>query len=160
MGLKYVVAKQIFGFDETKTAKFVPKQVITGQVTFNKLCTQVGQICGAHRGTVQLVIAGLVDALVNNLDDGKSVQLGEFGIFRPAIRAKATDKEEDADSSKIYRRRIVFTPGSALKQAMNNTSITRYAVPDRDYTDGTSGNGSNNSGGGNNKDDEFIDPTA
>jgi len=37
---------------------------------------------------------------------------------------------------------------------MNNTSITRYAVPDRDYTDGTSENG------GNNGDDEFIDPTA
>lgn len=60
MGLKYVVAKQVFGFDQTRTAKFVQKQVITGQVSFNKLCTQVGQICGAHRGTVQLVIAGLV----------------------------------------------------------------------------------------------------
>ena len=124
MGLKYVVAKQVFGFDETKTEKFVPKQVITGQVTFNKLCTQVGQICGAHRGTVQLVIAGLVDALVNNLDDGKSVQLGEFGIFRPSIKAKESDTEEEADASRIYKRKIIFTPGSALRQAMNNTSIT------------------------------------
>ncbi len=68
MGLKYVVTKQVFGFDETRTEKFVPKQVITGQVSFSKLCTQVGQICGAHRGTVQLVIAGLVDALINNLE--------------------------------------------------------------------------------------------
>ncbi|KAF5063921.1 HU domain fused to wHTH, Ig, or Glycine-rich motif [anaerobic digester metagenome] len=154
MGLKYVVAKQIFGFDETKTAKFVPKQVITGQVSFSKLCTQVGQICGAHRGTVQLVIAGLVDALVNNLDDGKSVQLGEFGIFRPSIKAKASDTEEEADASRIYKRKIIFTPGSALKQAMNTTSITRYVVPDRDYTDGTKGNS------GNNPDDDYVDPNA
>ncbi len=161
MELKYVIAKQVFGFDETKKARFVPKQVITGHVTFSKLCTQVGQICGTYRGTVQLIIAGLVDALVNNIDDGKSVQLGEFRIFRPAIRAKTVDKEEDADSSKIYRHRIVFTPGSALKQAMNNTSITHYAVPDRDYTDGTRGNSGNNPGGGDNGDDEFIeDPTA
>jgi len=158
MGLKYVVAKQVFGFDETKTAKFVPKQVITGQVTFNKLCTQVGQICGAHRGTVQLVIAGLVDALVNNLDDGKSVQLGEFGIFRPSIKAKASDTEKEADASRIYKRKIIFTPGSVLKQAMNNTSITRYVVPDTDHTDGTRGNGGNDSGG--NDDDDYVDPTA
>lgn len=155
MGLKYVVTKQVFGFDETRTAKFVPKQVITGQVTFSKLCLQVGQICGAHRGTVQLVIAGLVDALVNNLDDGKSVQLGEFGIFRPSIKANASDTEEEADASKIYRRKIIFTPGRALKDVMNSTSITRYAVPDTDYTDGTGGIGT-----GNNDDDDFIDPTA
>lgn len=158
MGLKYVVAKHVFGFDQTKTAKFVPKQVITGQVSFDKLCTQVGQICGAHRGTVQLVIAGLVDALVNNLDDGKSVKLGEFGTFRPAIRAKASDTEEDAKANTIYRRRIVFTPGAALKNAMNNTSITRYSRPDTDYTDGTCANGDGNSG--ENDDDDFVDPTA
>lgn len=88
MALKYVVTKQVFGFDKTKTEKYVARQVTSEQVSFSKLCMQVGQICGAHRGTVQLVIAGLVDALVNNLDDGKSVQLGEFGIFRPGIRAK------------------------------------------------------------------------
>lgn len=129
MGLKYVVTKQVFGFDETRTAKFVPKQVITGQVTFSKLCAQVGQICGAHRGTVQLVIAGLVDAMINNLDDGKSVQLGEFGTFRPSIRANAADTEEEADASKIYRRKIIFTPGIGLKTAMNRSSITRYAAP-------------------------------
>lgn len=160
MGLKYVVAKQIFGFDQTRTEKFVPKQIITGKVEFSKLCSQVVQICGAHRGTVQLVIAGLVDALVNNLDDGKSVQLGEFGTFRPAIRAKASDNEEDANANAIYRRRIIFTPGTALKDAMQATSITRYTVPDTDYTDGTRGNGGNNSGDGNNGDDDIIDPNA
>lgn len=154
MGLKYVVAKQVFGFDETKTAKFVPKQVITGQVTFNKLCTQVGQICGAHRGTVQLVIAGLVDALVNNLDDGKSVQLGEFGIFRPAIKAKAANSEEEATTNNIYRRRILFTLGTALKSAMDHTTVTRYSTPDTDYT--ITGNNNDN----HNDDDDYVDPTA
>ncbi len=151
MGLKYVVTKQVFGFDKTRTAKYVPKQIITGQVTFGKLCSQVGQICGAHRGTVQLVIAGLVDVLINNLDDGKSVQLGEFGTFRPSIRANAADTEEEADASRIYRRKIIFTPGGGLKTAMNNSSVTRYAVPDTDYTDGT---------GGYNPDDDFVDPGA
>ncbi len=115
MALKYVVTKQVFGFDKSKTEKYVARQVVSGQVSFSKLCTQVGQICGAHRGTVQLVIAGLVDALTNNLDDGKSVQLGEFGTFRPGIRAKAVSTEEDVSAENIYRRRIIFTPGTALK---------------------------------------------
>jgi predicted histone-like DNA-binding protein len=157
MGLKYVVAKQTFGFDQTRVEKYVPKQALTRKVDFSKLCSQVGQVCGAHRGTVQLVIAGLVDVLVNNLDDGKSVQLGEFGTFRPSINAKCSDTEEEANAGKIYRRKIVFTPGSALKVAMNKTTITRYSTPDTDYT--VKGNeGGNNNGG--NDDDDFVDPGA
>lgn len=134
MSLKYIVTKQTFGFDPDKTEKYVPRQVLSGQVNFKKLCTQVGQICGAHRGTVQLVITGLVDALVNNLDDGKSVQLGEFGTFRPAIRAKASDEKENATVDRIYRRRINFTPGTALQDVMNKASIMRFTVPNTDYT--------------------------
>ncbi|WP_195438931.1 HU family DNA-binding protein [Bacteroides thetaiotaomicron] len=127
MGLKYVVAKQVFAFDETKSEKYVVKQVSSGKISFSKLCTQVGQICGAHRGTVQLVIAGLVDVLVNNIEDGKSVQLGEFGTFRPAINAKAADTEEEANATKIYRKTVKFTPGAALKNTLENASVTRYA---------------------------------
>lgn len=134
MSLKYVVTKQVFGFDPQKTEKYVPRQVLAGQVNFQKLCTQVGQICGAHRGNVQLVITGLVDALINNLDDGKSVQLGEFGIFRPAIRAKASNDEKDATADRIYRRKINFIPGAALKEVMNKASIVRFTVPNTDYT--------------------------
>lgn len=157
MPLKYVVTKQVFGFDKTKTEKYVARQVTSGQVSFNKLCAQVGQICGAHRGTVQLVIAGLVDALVNNLDDGKSVQLGEFGIFRPGIRAKAADSEDGASAGSIYRRKVNFVPGTALKEAMNKASITRFASPDTDYTDK---NGLGKNEGNENDDDDFVDPTA
>ena len=154
MALKYVVTKQVFGFDESKTEKYVARQVVSGQVSFSKLCTQVGQICGAHRGTVQLVIAGLVDVLTNNLDDGKSVQLGEFGTFRPGIRAKAASTEEGVSAENIYRKRIIFTPGIALKDVMNKVSVTRFATPDTDYTKSNS----NNSGG--NDDEGDIDPSA
>lgn len=156
MGLKYVVAKQKFGFDETRTEKFVVKQVTSGKVSFSKLCTQVGQICGAHRGTVQLVIAGLVDVLVNNIEDGKIVQLGEFGTFRPAINAKAADTEEEANATTIYRKTVRFTPGTALKSTLENASVTRYATPDTDYTT----KGKDNGGSDWDDDDDFVDPTA
>ncbi|MDR2951303.1 MAG: DNA-binding protein [Prevotella sp.] len=154
MALKYVVTKQVFGFDKSRAEKYVARQVVSGQVNFSKLCTQVGQICGAHRGTVQLVIAGLVDALINNLDDGKSVQLGEFGIFRPGIRAKAASAEADVSAENIYRKRIIFTPGTALKDVMNKVSVTHFTTPDTDYTK------SNSSTGDGNEEDEYIDPSA
>lgn len=32
--------------------------------------------------------------MAEDIDDGKSVQLGEFGIFRPTIKAKSADTAE------------------------------------------------------------------
>ncbi len=74
MSLQYKVVKQIFGFDESKTLRYVVKPVTTGILTFDKVRSQVTQICGAHRGTVNLVIDGLLDVMVNNLEMGHSVQ--------------------------------------------------------------------------------------
>ncbi|MCD8079800.1 MAG: DNA-binding protein [Bacteroides sp.] len=158
MALNYVVTKRRVGFDEaSKSEKFVVRPVGMGEVSFEKLCTQVCQICGAHRGVVQQVIAGLVDAMINSLDDGKSVRLGEFGIFRPTLSARAVDNAEDASANTVRRKRILFTPGMAFKGALDQMSVTRYAMPDTDWTDGSSGSdssgGKGDNGGGDNGED-------
>lgn len=152
MAQDYVVTKRVFGFDDTKTAKYVVTPVSAGEVTFEKLCSQVVQICGAHRGVTQQVTAGLIDAMISNLEDGKSVRLGDFGIFRNSFRTRATDSEEDANVSCIRRRRIVFTPGKAFKNAINDMSVTRAATPKLDWTQGSGSNP------GNDDDDDVVDP--
>ncbi|MCC8188759.1 MAG: DNA-binding protein [Bacteroides sp.] len=146
MALKYVITKRIFGFDPEKTEKYVPRSVTMGEVSFEKLCQNVTLICGAHRGVVQQVIAGLVDAMVRDLDDGKSVRLGEFGNFRPSVRAHSADREEEVSADNIYRKHILFTPGKLFKRTLKEMSVTRYHQPDTDYTDGSSYNDNGDSG--------------
>ena len=41
MALKYVVKKRVFGFDKTKTEKYVAQNVITNTVNFRDLCKEV-----------------------------------------------------------------------------------------------------------------------
>lgn len=97
MGLQYVVAKRVFGFDKEKKVKYVAKSVGTGGLDFDKLCAKVSRILGIHRKTVDLVAAGLVDIMSEEIDDGKTVRLGDFGcsvllswgsapIRKPALR--------------------------------------------------------------------------
>ena len=52
MGLQYVVAKRIFGFDKDKNVKYVAKSVGAGELDFDKLCAKVSRILGIHRKTV------------------------------------------------------------------------------------------------------------
>ena len=157
MSIQYKVVKQVFNFDETKTEKYVVKTVTGEMLPFDKVRKQVCQITGSHRGTVNLVIDGLLDVLVNNLDMGHSVKLGEFGILRPGIRARAQDDEKEANANSIYRRKVNFVPGKMLKNFLKDVAVSRMTIPDTDFTDGSSGN--NNPGNGNTGNGE-IDPDA
>jgi hypothetical protein len=47
----------------------------------------------APRGVVKMVLDGLIDTLNININKGFSVQLGDFGCFRPGINAKSQDSE-------------------------------------------------------------------
>ena len=53
----------------------------------------------------------LVDMMAEDIDDGKTIQMGEFGLFRPTIKTKSADTEDAVKASNILSKRIVFTPG-------------------------------------------------
>ena len=131
MGLQYVVAKRIFGFDKDKNVKYVAKSVGAGELDFDKLCAKVSRILGIHRKTVDLVAAGLVDIMSEEIDDGKTVRLGDFGLFRPSFVGKSADTEAGVSASNIVRKRILFFPGKAFSQMLGNMSVTKMVVPIR-----------------------------
>lgn len=158
MGLQYVVAKRVFGFDETKAEKYVAKSVGSGELSFDKLCAKVSRILGIHRKTVDLVAAGLVDIMSEEIDDGKTVRLGEFGLFRPSFVGKCADTEAGVTAANIVRKRILFFPGKAFGQMLGSMSVTRMAIPDTDYTDGSSTGGGNSNPSGGKPGDENDNP--
>lgn len=132
MNIQYKVVKQTFGYDPEKTNRYVVKSVTGQRVPFDQVCLQLAQICGIHRCMATLIVGTLLDVLVNSIEMGHSVQLGEFGILRPALRAKARDNEWEVTSKTIYRRRVVFIPGKMLRDFMKNIPVTRFAVADVD----------------------------
>ena len=94
MAIKYEVKKVVFGFDKTNTEKFVAQTKVLGLVKFDKLCEEVQKVSMAPRGVVKMVIDGLIDTLNMDLDKGYSVQLGDFGCFRPGLNAKSQAERE------------------------------------------------------------------
>ena len=124
--------------NQFKIEKYVAQMKTLGVVGFKDLCDEVSKIGMAPRGVVKLVLDGLIDTLNMDINKGFSVQLGEFGCFRPGINAKSQDKLEDVTASTIYRRKIIFTPGFYFKDM-----LTRASVEKMDW----SGNGTVSGGG-------------
>lgn len=124
MSVKYRKRKIVLQFDkENPLSKYVATNVLIGSIGYNKLCDEVNQRTGMHRGVVDVVLKGVQDTMISFLEEGFSVKLGEFGSFRPAIQAKSQDKEEDVDSDTISRVKIIFTPGNKFQQMLNGVSI-------------------------------------
>lgn len=141
----------MFGFDKTKTEKYVAQLKTLGMVEFGDLCDEVTKVGMAPRGVVKMVLDGLIDTLNMNINKGFSVQLGDFGCFRPGLNAKSQDKEEDVKSDTVYRRKIIFTPGQQFKEMLTRASVTRAGW---DNSEVVSGGGSNPGTGGNGEEEE------
>lgn len=128
MAIKYEVKKVVFGFDKTKTEKFVAQAKVLGMVEFKTLCEEVQKVSMAPRGVVKMVIDGLIDTLNMDLDKGYSVQLGDFGCFRPGLNAKSQTGVKDVDANTVYRRKIIFTSGSYFKEMLGKVSVERLEL--------------------------------
>ena len=128
MAIKYEVKKVVFGFDESKTEKFVAQTKVLGLVGFKKLCEEVQKVSMAPRGVVKMVIDGLIDTLNMDLDKGYSVQLGDFGCFRPGLNAKSQTGVKDVDANTVYRRKIIFSSGSYFKEMLNKVTVERLEL--------------------------------
>lgn len=134
MALKYVVKKTVFGFDKTKSVKYVARPLLAGTVGYPALCDQVTKVGMAPRGVVKMVIDGTIDAIMWNLENHLSVKLGDFGTFRPAFGSKSQDSEEAVNAEALRHRKIIFTPGSYFKGMLQDVSIQKFDIPKTDET--------------------------
>ncbi|MDR0892927.1 MAG: HU family DNA-binding protein [Mediterranea sp.] len=125
MALKYVIKKTTFGFDDKKAEKYVARPFNVVNVDFKKLCNEVTKVAFVPRGTVKAVLDGLIDSLINYMEIGASVSLGEFGTFRPTFGSKSQDGAEGVTADTLKRRRIAFTPGEQLKEMIQKVSIRK-----------------------------------
>ena len=136
MSVKYRKKKIVLAFDtESPVSKYVAANVLVGSIDYNKLCDEVNQRTGIHRGIVDVVIKGVQDTMISFLEEGFSVKLGEFGTFRPSLQAKSQDKEEDVDADTVSRVKIIFTPGIKFRQMLEEVSIEAI---NNNTTEGTS----------------------
>lgn len=89
MALNYEVKKRVFGFDETKTEKYVAQMKTLGVVGFKDLCDEVSKIGMAPRGVVKLVLDGLIDTLNMDINKGFQYSWVSSAVSVPASTLRA-----------------------------------------------------------------------
>lgn len=127
MAIRYKKKQITLCFDkENKVEKYVAANVLVGNISYKKLCDEVCQRTGMHRGIVDVILKGLQDSMIAYMEEGFSVKLDEFGAFRPSINAKGQDSVDDVNAHTIIRKKIVFTPGSKFKSMLTDAGVELF----------------------------------
>lgn len=147
MAFRYVVKKRVFGFDESKSEKYVAASFSIGEISYDRLCDQVTKEGMAPRGVVKMVMDGLIDALSTYVSLGATVKLGDFGTIRPGLNCKSQSEAKDVTADSIYRQKLILTPGKRLKDMVKNSGITRISTNGEEIATSGGNNGGSGNGG-------------
>ncbi|MBC5633189.1 hypothetical protein [Parabacteroides hominis] len=141
MALRIRRIKKAFGFDETKTQKYVLVPDRATVVTFEHLCDQVVQVSSINRGMVQSTLYGLVQSMKTFIQQGHSVQVAGFGTFIPSFNAKSSLVEKDVNVDAIRKVKLRFIPSAELRQLLDNMEFEFDVVESTDDSKTSSGGG-------------------
>ena len=141
MALRIRRIKKAFGFDETKTQKYVLVPDRATVVTFEHLCDQVVQVSSINRGMVQSTLDGLVQSMKTFIQQGHSVQVAGFGTFIPSFNVKSSLVEKDVNVDAIRKVKLRFIPSAELRQLLDNMEFEFDVVESTDDSKTSSGGG-------------------
>lgn len=128
--IDYSVYLQSNPMDETAAPKAYAKAQMREQMTFKKFVSHIAAHNGAFsRGVVQGVISDTCSCVVEQLLEGKKVQLGELGYFWISLTSTGADSMESFSASNIKAVNIVFTPGEDFENLLSRARFN--AVPSR-----------------------------
>ena len=100
-------------------------QASAGMADLKALAADIEKQTAMTRADITAVLISLADVLPAYLKDGKSVRLGELGIFRISVSSEGTASEAELSARHVKGAKIVFIPAAALKASMANLS---YAI--------------------------------
>lgn len=116
--------------------KFYAQAVNNGYVLFTELCSDIAETCTLTSADVKAVLDRMNYMLDKHLKAGRIVQFGEIGNFRLALGSTGSLTEKDFSTSQIKQPKIVFTPGSKLRETRQLTAFEKEAEKGADKGSG------------------------
>lgn len=105
--------------------KFYATHVNKGKKSLKDISVDIEDRSSLSRGDISNVLDNLVDQIPKYLLDGQSVQLGDLGTFRLSLSSDGVDTPEVFNTGMIKNLKIIFTPGTMLKDELTKASYSK-----------------------------------
>ncbi len=126
--IDYSVYMQPNPRDEAAAPKAYAKAQMRENMSFSDFVSHIAGHNGVFsRGTVKGVLSDAVYCLVEQLLEGKKVQLGELGNFWVSLTSVGADSLENFSASNIKEVNIIFTPGEDFENLRGRATFNLVA---------------------------------
>ena len=128
MAVSYILTERGNPGNPTAAKKFYAQPKSSGELTFRKLGKEIAEGSTTVSDTdVVAVLNDLIKVLRRHLADGKIVRLGEFGAFQIGFGSTGAESEAKFNASMIRKPKVVFRPGTDLKEMLPTLKYTKAA---------------------------------
>ncbi|WP_158608358.1 HU family DNA-binding protein [Alloprevotella sp. OH1205_COT-284] len=103
----------------TKVKKFYPALISPVPMNNAKIIERIEKKCTLASSDVKAVVDALEVEIIDCLQAGLSVRLGDLGSFRASLRSKGAAKAEDVVVGNIMGVHVVFTPSGKMRRALS-----------------------------------------
>ena len=97
----------------------------TGTTDIDGLAKIISDSSTASRADVYLVLIGLVDAISQELEDGRSVHLGKLGSLSLSISSVGADTASEVTAFSIKKARLIFRPGPEIRNLLKKLKFIK-----------------------------------
>ncbi len=139
--LNYKIASRELPTKDGGLKKFYfARTVINNQISFEELCEELADGSTVDKADVMAVISRMTTVIARHLDRGNSVDCGTLGKFRPSVRSKSVEKEEDFRTELMKAPAVIFTPRKDFKECLIGSSFRLVKAKKDASTDSSSEN--------------------
>ena len=105
--------------------KFYASPVHDKEISLDGLTRAIEKTSTVNGADICAVLYAMVEEAVLGLSEGRIVRLGDLGSLRITLSSEGKDKAEEVTASAVKRTGVIFTPGSKLKDMLNNAKFKK-----------------------------------
>ena len=111
--------------DPESAPRYYAQAQAGGDVTIREMAERIQKSCTVTRADTMAVLIALEDTIVEGLQAGEIVRIGDIGSFQIGLSGKGVDVEKEYDVSMIKKAKINFRPGIALSGILTTLAFSK-----------------------------------
>lgn len=150
MGVSITVQKRVLKFTENEKTVYVAKAQRGDVIMPDKIAKYLAKDTGAPQAQVKMILDTLVESMMDWIEEGHGVKLGNFGSFMPTAKSASS---EDPDEVGVKRMWVTFYASKQLKDRLDEvkySTVNEFAETEKDDSGSAGGGDSSSSATGGN----------
>lgn len=125
MAIKFKILPRKNPQDLSAPEKFYATAIADGTVDLDRLASLISYQSTLTEIDCYAVLLALEHNIIDELSQGRIVQLGRLGNFQVGLSSAGSDTAEEVSATAIRNTRILFRPGKKLRAMLSDVSFKK-----------------------------------